>query len=116
MGEVKLSDIFNKKSINNRAREYWDYKNEESKIKAGHKYSHIFDNKKVILQDWSNMFDNLSKPQQILLVKSELIRTYDALPNIDKTKLKNKFKLSTFASKWYKLPSSDKSKLLKYVL
>ena len=116
MSEINLNDIFNKKSINSRAREHWDFKSEESRIKSGNKYKHIFDDKKLVLYDWKNIFDKLSKPQQVLLVKSELIRTYDALPNIDKTRIKNKFNLSIFASKWYKLPSSDKNKLLKFVI
>ena len=76
----------------------------------------IFNEKNISMCDWKNLFDFLSKQQQILLIKSELIRTYDALPNIDKTRIKKKFNLSTFASKWYKLPSSDKNKLLKFVL
>lgn len=116
MGGVNLNDVFNKESINSRAKEHWDYKDEQSRIKSGHKYNHIFVDKKDIIHDWSNIFDNLSKQQQAILIKGELIRTYDALPNIDKTILKNKFKLSVFASKWYKLPSSDKNKLLKFVI
>lgn len=116
MDDIKLNDIFNKKSIRHRAKEHWDFKSESSRIKSSNKYKHIFSNKNVILQEWNKTFDELSKPQQVLLVKSELIRTYDALPNIDKTKLKKQFSLSKFSSKWYKLPSSDKSKLLMFVL
>ena len=116
MNSINLFDIFNKTSINNRAKENCDFKSDTSRLKAGHKYKHIFKEKDVSLCDWTNLFDNLSRPQQILLIKSELIRTYDALPNIDKTKLKTKLNLSMFASKWYKLPSTDKNKLLKYVI
>ena len=116
MSSINLFDIFNKSSINSRAKEDWDCKSDTLKLKASLKYKHIFEEKDVSLCDWTNLFDNLSRPQQILLIKSELIRTYDALPNIDKTKLKTKLKLSMFASKWYKLPSSDKNKLLKYVI
>lgn len=116
MSELSLYNIFNKKSINDRAKEHWDYKDKRSRLKSSHKYRHIFKNKNVLLCSWDGMFDELSKPQQSLLIKSELIRTYDGLPNIDKTELKNRFKLSMFASKWYKLSSSDKSKLLKFVL
>lgn len=116
MSDIKLNDIFNKNSIKHRAKECWDYKSKASRLKRGNKYKHIFINRNTVIQDWSNTFDELSKPQQALLIKSELIRTYDALPNTDKTKIKNKFKLSKFESKWYKLPSSDKSKLLMFVL
>lgn len=116
MGDIKLKDVFNKESINNRAKEHWDYKDEQSRLKAGYKYNHIFIGKTEVIHDWSNIFDKLSRQQQAILIKGELIRTYDALPNIDKTYLKNKFKLSVFASKWYKLPSSDKNKLLKFVI
>lgn len=116
MNNINLSDIFNKTSINDRAKENWNFKSEVSRIRASNKYKHIFKEKNIAICDWNNIFENLSRPQQVLLIKSELIRTYDALPNIDKTKIKAKFNLSSFATKWYKLSSSDKNKLLKYVL
>lgn len=116
MSNVKLFDIFNKNSINDRAKENWNFKSEMSKIRASNKYKHIFKERNVNISDWNNIFEKLSRPQQVLLIKSELIRTYDALPNTDKTKLMIKFNLSSFATKWYKLSSSDKNKLLKYVL
>ena len=110
---MELKNIFNKESIFRRAKENWDYKDKESRIKSSHKYRHIFDKTKVLLTDWSEEFDKLSKKQQNLLIKGELIRTYDSLPNIDKTYIKNKFRLSVFSSKWYKLPNADKNKLIK---
>ena len=113
---MELKNIFNKESIFRRAKENWDYKDKESRIKSSHKYRHIFDKTKVLLTDWSEEFDKLSKKQQNLLIKGELIRTYDGLPNFDKTRIKNDFGLSQFSSKWFKLPSNDKKILLHYVI
>lgn len=113
---MELKDIFNKESINNRTRENWNYKDKNSRLKSGGKYQHIFDKVKKPIIDWSEEFDKLTKHQQNILIKGELIRTYDSLSNHDKTTLKREFELSTFSSKWYKLPSADKNKLLKFVL
>ena len=113
---MELKNIFNKESILNRAKENWDYKDKENRIKSSHKYKHIFDKTKILLTDWSEEFDKLTKKQQNLLIKGELIRTYDALPNHDKTKIKNDFGLSQFSSKWFKLPPSDKKILLHHVI
>lgn len=113
---MELKDIFSKESINKRAKENWDYKDSNGRVRCGHKYNHIFDKAKVRLSDWSEIFENLTKPQQNVIIKGELIRTYDALPNSDKTIIKKEFGLSTFSSKWFKLPSDDKKKLLKYVI
>ena len=71
MGDIKLCDIFNKKSINIRAKEHWDFKSEESRLKSGNKYNHIFIEKNISMCDWKNLFDFLSKQHQILLIKSE---------------------------------------------
>lgn len=113
---IKLIDIFNKESIQKRAKEYWDCKDEQCKVKCGNRYNHIFENKIGVSYTWNKSFDFLSKPQQTIIIKGELIRTYDALPNIDKTMIKNMLKLSIFSSKWYKLPNTDKHKLLTYVI
>ena len=61
MGDIKLCDIFNKKSINIRAKEHWDFKSEESRLKSGNKYNHIFIEKNISMCDWKNLFDFLSK-------------------------------------------------------
>ena len=82
---IKLIDIFNKESIQKRAKEYWDCKDEQCKVKCGNRYNHIFENKIGVSYTWNKSFDFLSKPQQTIIIKGELIRTYDALPNIDKT-------------------------------
>lgn len=113
MIDLTLNDVFNQKSVINRAKEYWDYKTEQSRMLSGKKYNHIFVKNKMSIKDWSNDFNNLSLSQQRLLIKSEVIRTYDSLPNTDKSKIKHLLNLSIFASKWYKLPSVDKMKILK---
>lgn len=114
MGEnLTLSDVFNRTSIYLRAKEHWDFKCVKERLRCGKKYSHIFGDKDSSLVDWSNPFESLSLKQKKLIIKGELIRTYDSLPNIDKTYIKNKFRLSVFSSKWYKLPNADKNKLIK---
>ncbi len=115
MSDLTLNDIFNKKAIIERAKEHWNFKDDSSKIKASHKYNHIFFKRHEVVHNWRNHFDALTQQQQVILIKGELIRTYDALPNSDKTEIKKSLGLSTFASKWYKLPSVDKAKLLEYV-
>ena len=114
--DIKFEEVFNKETIIKRAKENWDFKTKLDKIKASHKYNHIFIKQKVIINDWNDIFDNLAVPQKKILIKGELIRTYDGLPNRDKTKIKKMFDLSTFSSKWYRLPKSDKNKLLKFVI
>lgn len=114
--EIKFEEIFNKNSIIERAKENWDFKTKYDKMRASKKYNHIFVGIKKPINDWNNLFDNLTTPQKNVLIKGELIRTYDGLPNIDKTKIKNLLGLSEFSSKWYKLSKSDKVKLLKFVI
>lgn len=113
---VTLSEIFNKDAIEARARNFWDDKSSNARNKIGRKYNHLFIGAEDTLIPWDNNFNELLKVQKNLIVKGELIRTYDNLPNKDKTKLKNMFGLSVFSSKWFKLPSKDKELLLKFVI
>lgn len=114
--DLTVSDIFNKDSIVKRAEEAWNVKQEKERLRAGKKYNHIFVKLNIPIVGWENTFNNLSYHQKVILIKGELIRTYDSLPNKDKTLIKNKFKLTMFSSKWYRLSNKDKNKLLKYVL
>ena len=93
MGEnLTLSDVFNRTSIYLRAKEHWDFKCVKERLRCGKKYSHIFGDKDSSLVDWSNPFESLSLKQKKLIIKGELIRTYDSLPNIDKAYIQNKFR------------------------
>lgn len=113
---ITLKDIFSKESIIKRAKENWDLSSTFYKVKkAPKKYNHIFRGKNIVINDWNNIFDNLAVPQKRILIKGELIRTYDDLPNSDKTKIKKLLNLSVFSSKWYRLPKEDKNKLLKHI-
>lgn len=115
MNDVDLLEIFNKEAISKRAKEEWDSKSLQSKQMSGRKYKHIvikFDKKP---HNWKNSFDSLSLFQKWLLIKGEIIRTYDNLPNSDKTKIKNMLKLSEFSPKWFRLKSSDKNLILNYI-
>lgn len=113
---LTLNDVFNKESIIKRAEESWNFKQEKDRIRAGKKYNHIFLKLKIPIVGWENSFNDLSYHQKVILIKGELIRTYDSLPNKDKTLIKDKFKLTMFSSKWYRLSNKDKNKLLKYIL
>ena len=108
--------IINKSEILARAKLKWDSKDEANRVRAGSKYQHFFKKHKLQINDWANNFDNLSQCQQNVIVKGELIRTYDSLPNISKTNIMREFGLSIFSSKWYKLPGKDKKALLNYII
>lgn len=113
-----MSDFnsFNKYFIKLRAETKWNKKSTEERLKHSSKYKFLNSNLVKHLADWSNKFEDLSKIQQNILIKGELIRTYDALPNTEKTIIMRRLCLSSFSSKWYRLKSVDKKKLLNYVL
>lgn len=103
----------NKEDIIKNALTRWNSKSDDEKIKASRKYKHLFNGKDVV---WNVSFDKLTKHQQIILIKGELIRTYDSLSNIDKTIIKKQLSLTEFSSKWYKLSKEDKNTLLKQII
>ncbi len=108
--------ILNKDEIISKAKTTWNEKNSTSKIKAGLKYRHFICKFNIPTNNWNNNFDKLTKYQQNIIVKGELIRTYDSLPNTTKTEIMREFGLSLFSSKWYKLPNKDKKILLNYII
>ena len=108
--------ILDKSEILARAKLKWDKKNDINRIRAGSKYKHFFEKHKLKINDWSNDFDHLTDSQQNVIIKGELIRTYDSLQNVLKTRIMRDFGLSEFSSKWYKLPCHDKKILLNYVI
>lgn len=112
--QIALSDIFNRIAIYNRAKEYWDCKTAIERKRIGKRYEHILTNHTISC--WSQPFDSLALCQKRLIIKGELIRTYDELPNIDKTTLKNMLHLSMFSAKWRFLSSKDKSKIIKFIM
>jgi hypothetical protein len=110
------SNILNKTEISSRAKTKWNEKSEANKVRAGSKYQHFLGKFKLPMNNCNSEFDVLTKYQQNVIVKGELIRTYDSLPNTAKTKIMREFGLSAFSSKWYKLPSGDKKILLNHVI
>jgi hypothetical protein len=108
--------VLSRDSIVERAKEKWDSKPSLEKLRSSHKYKHIFERLKLPSVEWDNEFEKLSKNQINILVKGELIRTYDSMSNKDKTKIKNEFGLSTFSSKWFRLPPCDKKILLNSII
>lgn len=111
-----VSDILSHTIIERKACDKWNSKTIQERIHASYKYKHIFVKYNLPSNDWANKFDGLTSYQRNILLKGELIRTYDSLPNIDKTKIKREFGLSHFSSKWFKLSPHDKKKLLNSVL
>ena len=109
-----FEDIIDKVLIKRRAKSAWDELNPLEKLKNGKKYFHASDGVRPI--DWLCPFDVLSEKQKNILIKGELIRTYDCLLLSDKKKLTNEACLSTFQTKWYKMSSIDKQKLLNHIL
>jgi hypothetical protein len=112
----KTINLLSHNSIVERAMNRWNSKTSTEKIRSSHKYKHIFEKLNIPSVNWDTEFSKLSKRQASILIKGELIRSYDSMPNIDKTKIKNKFGLSTFSSKWFRLPPTDKKILLNSVL
>jgi hypothetical protein len=110
------NNILSRASIERRASDRWDKKTVTERLHTSSKYKHIFARYHLPTNDWSNIFNKLTYHQRNILLKGELIRTYDALANTDKTRIKNQFGLSRFSSKWFKLPSQDKKILLNSVL
>ena len=108
--------VLSRDSIVERAKEKWDSKPSLEKLRSSHKYKHIFERLKLTSVECDNEFEKLSKNQINILVKGELIRTYDSMSNKDKTRIKNDFGLSTFSSKWFRLPPCDKKILLNSVI
>lgn len=110
------NNILSRDSIVERAKNKWDSKPSSERIRSSHKYKHIFDKLNLPSVDWDNEFAKLSAPQANILIKGELIRTYDSMSNKDKTKIKKEFGLSAFSSKWFRLPSCDKKILLNSII
>lgn len=111
-----IESIISNRTIKKRAKERWDSKTPYEKLRTSFKYKHIFLKHNLPSSDWSNCFSKLTRQQRNILIKGELIRTYDALANSGKTFIKNKFGLSHFASKWFKLSPQDKKTLLNSIL
>lgn len=119
MGIIDNNDVIEVLShdaVIKRAEERWNLKSSIDKVRSGRKYHHIFEKLNLPSVDWDNEFQKLSKSQMSILVKGELIRTYDSMPNKAKTHIKESFGLSSFSSKWYRLPSCDKKVLLNSIL
>ena len=110
------NNILSYNSIKRRASDRWNNKTATERLHISSKYKHIFARYHLPANDWSNIFNELTSQQRNILLKGELIRTYDALANTDKTKIKNQFGLTHFSSKWFKLSPKDKKKLLNSVL
>lgn len=109
-------NILSRELIVKRAKEKWDAKPSVEKIRSSHKYKHIFERLKLPSVNWDNEFSKLSQSQINILVKGELIRTYDSMSNKEKTRIKNEFGLSQFSSKWFRLAPCDKKILLNSIL
>ena len=114
MTEPKV--ILSKGAIVERAKEKWNSKGERKRLMCGKKYQHIFESRKLEMTPWTNNFEKLTHSQKSILIKGELIRTYDSLANSEKTELKRLFGLERFSSKWFKLAPKDKKLLLNSVL
>ena len=111
-----LDSLLSHEAIIKRAEHKWNLKSSMDKIRCGRKYRHIFEKLNLPTTNWDNPFSSLSKRQMNILIKGELIRTYDSMLNIDKSHLKERFGLSSFSSKWFRLPSCDKKILLNTIL
>jgi hypothetical protein len=103
-------------TIVKKAEANWNSKDEKKRIHAGNKYKHVFLKFNLPENDWRNEFSELTQSQKNIIIKGELIRTYDGLSNHCKTSVKRHFGLSSFSTKWFTLPSADKKILLTSIL
>ena len=108
-----IEDILDKKQIRERASNRWDSFNPIERIRESRKYSHITNYR---VSEWVSEFNFLDESKKNILIKGELIRTYDNMLLSDKKKLTNEAHLSKFETKWVKFSSVDKDKLLTYIL
>ena len=108
--------VLSKSSIKNRAMDRWNKKSNSDKIRDGLKYEHVLKKLGLASNAWSCDFYALTKHQQSLLLKGELIRTYDSLCVSDKLKVKKKFNLSRFSNNWFNMDKKDKKTLLKVLI
>ena len=109
-----FEDIIDKNHIKLRAERFWNEQNQIQRIKEGKKYIHACNGLHPI--DWVYDFKHLNERQQNVIIKGELIRTYDNMLISDKKKLTNEACLSKFETKWYKMSPKDKNKILKHIL
>lgn len=112
----EINDYLSHNVITNKAEEKWNSKDEGKRIRAGNKYKHVFKKFNLPENDWKNDFSELTQSQKNIIIKGELIRTYDGLSNHRKTKIKRHFGLSKFSTKWFTLLPSDKKILLTSIL
>ena len=110
--ETEITMPLSAESIKRLAKEKWDTKSEELRALSGRKYMPFFARLRLPMNPWELSFDELTEAQRNVIIKGELIRTYDSLPNSEKTKLKELLGLSEFKSKWFRLGSRDKRILL----
>lgn len=110
----ELLDIISYEAILKRTEDDWDCKTFKEKKRKGKKFTYVCKLYNVKDNNWILPFNSLSSFQKSLLIKGEVIRTYNALPNKDKTILKNYWNLHKFATKWYNLLSVDKITILKF--
>lgn len=113
--ELTLDDLLIRNYVSQRTREKWNNEDDENKEYRGLKYAHLFQKSNNVL-DWKVDYSDLTKGQQSLLMKREIINTYDLLSHEEKKKLQNQLKLSRSPNKWFNLPPRDKAKILKVVL
>ena len=114
--ETETTMPLSAESIKRLAKEKWDTKSEELRAFSGRKYMPFFARLRLPMNPWELSFDELTEAQRNVIIKGELIRTYDSLPNSEKTKLKELLGLSEFKSKWFRLGSRDKRILLGTIL
>ena len=112
----RKAKLLSQDEIREMAIKRWDSKTPSERLKASSKYKHIFIKHNLPSNDWTNAFNDLTDSQKSILLKGELIRTYDAMSNHIKSKIKSEFGLTEFSSKWFKLSPKNKKKLLTSVL
>jgi hypothetical protein len=79
-----IEDILDKKQIQERAAMRWNSFTPIERLRESKKYGHITAHGNA---GWVLEFDYLDPPKQNILIKGELIRTYDKMLMSDKKKV-----------------------------
>ena len=110
----KLDDYVSLESIRKRAIENWDNKTVDEKRKKSERYKHVSEIYGYYGLKWNKSFLELNDFQQMVVMKAEIIRTYDML-NVYYRKVFNEYLgLEENAKKWHLLSFKSKNKIMEH--
>lgn len=112
-----LKDLIDKDLIEAKAIVNWQMLPSIKKKQKSYKYNQVLTNQWRVdsTKNWSCKYIDLTVEQKRLLLKKELINTYNALSEDDKLLLEQYLNLDKAAKEWVSLSSDDKKKLIQLI-